>query len=103
MHRVVVGLIGVFALCGAAAQAQMPGGSAERGARLAQAWCAGCHVVGARGADAAPPLSEIAKQPELSTDWLILWLADPHPAMPQLQLSRQEIADIMAHMERLTE
>jgi hypothetical protein len=30
------------------------------------------------------------------------WLADPHPPMPNLDLSRQEINDIMAYLQSLT-
>jgi mono/diheme cytochrome c family protein len=30
------------------------------------------------------------------------WLADPHPPMPNLNLSRQEIDDILAYLESLT-
>ena len=102
MHRAVV-LATALALA-SGAQAQVPAqrpGDADRGAALAQAWCAGCHVVGLRGTDVAPPLAEIALRPGRTADYLWAWLADPHPVMPQLNLSRQEIADLIAHLQRL--
>jgi mono/diheme cytochrome c family protein len=77
----------------------------DAGQRLAARWCAGCHVVGGRERDAqdsAPALPAIAKRqlPENRT-WLRAWLSAPHPPMPDLGLSRQEIEDVAAFLDRL--
>jgi hypothetical protein len=49
------------------------------------------------GQDAAPTL------PPANRDqgWLRTWLIDPHPPMPNLHLSRQEIDDIIAYLSSL--
>jgi mono/diheme cytochrome c family protein len=37
-----------------------------------------------------------------SADEIRGWLADPHPPMPNLELSRREIEDIVAYLQSLT-
>lgn len=76
-------------------------GDAAEGERLAKRWCAGCHAVEQAGSDLAPPLQTIARKPGRDEGYLFLWLSDPHPPMPQLQLSRQEIGDIIAYLQTL--
>jgi mono/diheme cytochrome c family protein len=71
------------------------------GREIAQRWCAGCHAVEGRGADLAPPLASIANKPEFVEGYYWTWLSDPHPPMPNLYLSRQEIADIIAYLRTL--
>ncbi len=73
----------------------------EAGRALASAWCSGCHAVERAGADLAPPLGTIARRAGRSEGYLFGWLSDPHPPMPQLNLSRQEIADIIAYLQGL--
>src|SRR5689334_18891469 len=78
----------------------------DAGQRLAQRWCAGCHAVGAgrqaEAQDSAPTLPAVAKR-QLSENrtWVRAWLTAPHPPMPDLALSRQEIEDVVAYLERL--
>jgi cytochrome c len=77
---------------------------AEQGHEIAKTWCAGCHVVepgGTAGSDAAPPLPVVAQNPSLSPDRLRAWLADPHPPMPNLSLSRDEIEALVAYIGSL--
>lgn len=73
------------------------------GREIAQRWCAGCHAVEGSGADLAPPLASIANQPEFIDNYYWTWLSDPHPPMPNLYLSRQEISDIIAYLRTLRE
>jgi mono/diheme cytochrome c family protein len=76
----------------------------EQGHEIARTWCAGCHVVepgGAAGSDAAPPLPVVAQDPSLSPDRLRAWLADPHPPMPNLSLTRDEIEALVAYIGSL--
>jgi mono/diheme cytochrome c family protein len=74
------------------------------GERLAQRWCAACHVVASdqRQANAdAPPFGEIAKRPNFSESGLTTFLLDPHAKMPNMNLSRIEAGDIAAYVHRL--
>jgi mono/diheme cytochrome c family protein len=76
----------------------------EQGHEIARNWCSGCHVVeagGASGSDAAPPLPAVAQNPALSPDRLRAWLADPHPPMPNLSLTRDEIEALVAYIGSL--
>lgn len=78
-------------------------GDAAAGAAMAQQWCSGCHVVdGARrGSDTAPSFDAIARRTRSDKDWVRAWLIQPHPPMPNLNLTRQEIDDIVAYLESL--
>lgn len=79
-------------------------GDAEEGHRLALLWCANCHVVDDAQATASadvPPFTAIANSEALTTESLSVFLADPHPVMPDMDLSRSEIADIVAYIESL--
>ena len=73
-------------------------GDVANGSHIAQAWCSGCHVTGVGGTDMAPPLAEIAARPGRDEDWFHTWLSDPHPPMPRLELSRRDIADLIAYL-----
>jgi mono/diheme cytochrome c family protein len=76
---------------------------ADVGRELARRWCTACHVVDREGtgADAGPALPS-ALAGERSAEEIESWLADPHPLMPNLDLSREEIDDIMAYLQSLT-
>lgn len=76
---------------------------AENGHKTARAWCSKCHLVeaGQAASDAAPTFLQIASNPELTPDRIRGWLADPHPRMPNLNLSRQEIEGLVAYLESL--
>jgi mono/diheme cytochrome c family protein len=77
---------------------------ASNGMRVAELWCAACHVVtfSQRQANAdAPPFEEIAKRPNFSAPGLVTFLLDPHAKMPNMNLSRIEANDIAAYIETL--
>ena len=76
----------------------------KQGEKLARQWCTSCHLVGGdqgAGGDAAPTFAMIAETAEDRTDDLRAWLADPHPPMPNLNLTRYEIDDLLAYIESL--
>ena len=78
----------------------------NQGARLAERWCVSCHVPGpgmktGPGTDAGPPFAQIAADPALTEQRLRGWLANPHPPMPNLNLTRAEIEDLIAHIRSL--
>ena len=76
---------------------------AREGYDLARQWCTSCHIIapGQAGSDAAPPFSSIANRAAFSEDGLRAWLADPHPPMPNLNLSRHEIDRVIAYLRSL--
>jgi mono/diheme cytochrome c family protein len=77
---------------------------ASNGMRVAQLWCAACHVVtvSQREANAdAPPFEEIAKRPNFSEQGLVTFLLDPHAKMPNMNLTRIEANDIAAYIGTL--
>jgi mono/diheme cytochrome c family protein len=77
---------------------------AFNGERLAERWCAACHVVASNQREAnadAPPFEEIAKRPNFSESGLVTFLLDPHSKMPNMNLSRFEAGDIAAYVSKL--
>jgi mono/diheme cytochrome c family protein len=77
---------------------------AFNGKRLAERWCAACHVVSATQREAyadAPPFEDIARRPSFSESGLLTFLLDPHAKMPNMSLSRFEAGDIAAYIGTL--
>lgn len=95
-------LAGVVVIASSALAAEQ--GNAERGAMLAKRWCASCHVVDvtqAKGSVDAPSFAALASSPGKTAEGLTDFLTMPgttHSKMPDLQLSRVEISDIVAHI-----
>jgi mono/diheme cytochrome c family protein len=91
--------IAVLLVVGGTARAA---GDAEAGHKLAQLWCTSCHIVddSRQGADTAPPFPSIAQR-HLDRAWIRAWITAPHPPMPNLNLSRQQIDDVVAYLDRL--
>jgi len=79
------------------------GGDRDAGSSLVRKWCSGCHIVDSsgEGTDAAPPFQSIAQDHGKDQTWLRAWLVAPHPTMPDLNLSRDEIDDIVAYLSSL--
>jgi mono/diheme cytochrome c family protein len=79
-------------------------GNPERGQQLAGRWCASCHLVGPEQREAladVPSFASVARREDLSEALLAAFLATPHPPMPNMSLSRQEIADVLAYIRSL--
>jgi mono/diheme cytochrome c family protein len=74
----------------------------EQGEQIAKRWCAPCHLASPDQKQAradVPPFVTLARS---KTDQqLAAFLTDPHPRMPNLHLSREEIADIVAFIRSL--
>ncbi|MBP2312709.1 c-type cytochrome [Azospirillum soli] len=96
-----LGAAALAALLTSAASAQPADPVAGR--RLANRWCTSCHVVdsGKGGTDAVPTLASIARDPNRGPNWVRQWLTSPHPPMPDLNLSRNEIEDVVAYLQSL--
>jgi mono/diheme cytochrome c family protein len=81
-----------------------PALAADNGERLARRWCSPCHVVASdqRGPTGeAPPFATIAAKPDFDAARLAFFLLEPHPKMPNMQLSRTEAADLAAYIATL--
>ncbi len=76
-------------------------GDAAAGHALARQWCTGCHVVDNTGQDVAPPFASIARRRAGDPTWVRAWLAAPHPSMPNFNLARQQVEDIVAYLQSL--
>ena len=89
----------IWASIAAAAPAQP-----DHGEKLARHWCASCHIVAndqKGGSDTAPPFATIARKPGFDGGKIAQFLMDPHPKMPDMQLSRDEAKDLGAYIAGL--
>jgi len=80
---------------------------ADHGKTLALRWCSTCHLVAndqdrVSGAS-VPSFYDIARAPGFDDEALKIFLADPHPKMPNMTLSNSEIADITRYIRSLSE
>ncbi|MEX6508416.1 cytochrome c [Jiella sp. M17.18] len=94
-------LVGLLAI--GAAQAQPKGDPAE-GRRIAERWCAGCHVVSPNQTSASADVltfKAIAKKAGDHPESLEAFLADPHPVMVDISLTQREIRDLVAYIASL--
>jgi mono/diheme cytochrome c family protein len=76
---------------------------AVKGEVIAKRWCAACHLVSSDQTQAnsdAPSFKAVAHK-KLSSKTLTAFLTDPHPKMPDMSLTRSEIADIVAYIKGL--
>ncbi|WP_293862606.1 cytochrome c [uncultured Alsobacter sp.] len=76
-------------------------GDPANGKVIAQRWCAECHVVTPEqtsGKADVPPFSAIAAK-GYKDDSLQRFLMNPHPKMPDMQIGRNEAADLVAWID----
>ncbi len=74
------------------------------GLTIVKRWCSSCHLVehGQKGPTTeATPFATIAKRGGFDAAKLAFFLLDPHPKMPNMQLTRSEAADIAAYISTL--
>jgi cytochrome c len=78
-------------------------GNAEAGRLLVLRSCSSCHATEAAktATDNAPPFAAVAKTNKDRPAWIRLWLMEPHPPMPNISLSRQQIDDVIAYLATL--
>lgn len=82
------------------------GGDAENGETLARALCTSCHVVGREPPEGAvvadvPTFVAIANAPDQNSERIAGRIVIPHPQMPQIPLTRNEIADLATYIMTL--
>jgi mono/diheme cytochrome c family protein len=75
----------------------------QAGRLLAERSCTACHALDTQpsGSDAAPSFARLAATNRESPGWVRAWLTEPHPPMAGINLTRQEIEDIVAYLETL--
>ena len=76
-------------------------GNPKTGLQIAQRWCASCHLVAPEqraGSADVPTFQAIARREDLTEALLTAFLSSSHPRMPDMALSRQEIADLVAYI-----
>jgi mono/diheme cytochrome c family protein len=73
------------------------------GQRIAERWCSGCHVVASgpqQGSDQIPTFAQIGRSDRFDDGLLAAFLsAQHHSRMPNLSLTRSEVADLVAYIE----
>ncbi len=100
-HVLVVGVVVSAALAGAALAQVHP--DAKTGRKIAEKLCVGCHTVGAEASGSTvaadvPSFARIASKPGQTAQGIAGAIVVPHPPMPQIQLTREEIGDIAAYI-----
>lgn len=100
--------VGILRVCGVALLllgATSAGAEDEivRGGELAKRWCADCHVIAPNGpgGDAGPPFVSVADRIGQTEGELQVWLADPHPPMPDPVLAAPEYRALAAYIMSL--
>ncbi|MYZ49353.1 c-type cytochrome [Propylenella binzhouense] len=96
--------VSAFLLVACTGGTALAAGNAERGGTIAGRWCASCHLVGPGQTSASadvPTFAAVAARSKGELGWLEGFLADPHPAMPDMSLTRQEIRDLAAYIGSL--
>jgi mono/diheme cytochrome c family protein len=77
-------------------------GDARKGQQIAETVCAECHAVGAAQSSSlsarAPAFSAIANTPGMTETALTVWFRTPHPTMPNLILSAEDIDHVIAYI-----
>jgi mono/diheme cytochrome c family protein len=98
-----VGPLVLMLSCGSA-HAQIAAPDALKGLELAERLCATCHAVTpgvASGRPDVPSFAAIAKLPDLTPERLVGAIIFPHPPMPEVPLTREEIRNVVAYIMAL--
>lgn len=98
-------LAALFLTCAVPLTPASAAGDADQGERIAQRWCSSCHVIGrkAMASDKAPAFAALAADADKSEGYLRAWISNPHPPMPNFNLTRQTIDDLVAYIRSLSE
>lgn len=78
---------------------------AANGERLVRKLCVNCHQVAPDSGDPVladvPGFREVANRPGMTREAIETFVLNPHPPMPQVQLTRDELSDISAYIMSL--
>ena len=96
----------LFGIAGTGPSAQRAA-DVNKGMEIAQQICSTCHIVGkdAKGVVKAdvPSFTSIADKPGQTTEFIVGRLVLPYRPMPDLKLTRLEMADVAAYIMSLRE
>ena len=98
MKNALLPLAGLAVACALVAPARAT--DLDNGRKLAEHWCAACHVVSSeqtRGSADVPTFADVARRRDARS--LALFLTKPHGQMPDMALSQPEIADLVGWIE----
>lgn len=108
VHRMIIGIgLGVSMIGGPALAAapQTPKPDPVKGRVLAERACVACHVVSERAvspvAADVPTFAAIANKPGQTMEAIAGRIVIPHPPMPAIALSREEIGNVVAYIMTL--
>lgn len=73
-------------------------GDVTRGQEVVNRWCVSCHALGAPLDDRIPSLPALARNIARSEGAVRAFLMNPHEPMPPLEISNQQIEDILAYL-----
>lgn len=73
-------------------------GDAARGKEIVARWCVGCHSAGPTVDDRIPSFAALANDLSGSEGAIRAFLMQPHKPMPPLEISTQQIEDIIAFL-----
>jgi mono/diheme cytochrome c family protein len=76
-------------------------GDSGHGAGIFSTWCTSCHAVDIAATDQIPSAPQLANDPGHTDSVIRGFLVHPHKPMPPLNLSTQEIEDIIAYLHTL--
>lgn len=80
-------------------------GDAEQGRQTAERLCTSCHVTESSSSQTVPAgvptMRTIANKPDQTAARIAGMLIDPHPPMPNVRVTREEINDIVAYLQSL--
>ncbi len=78
-------------------------GAPVEGREGAARWCAPAHAIapGRASNEHAPAFESIVQDRGRSDEWISTWLLTPHDMMPDLALTRDEIAALVAYFDSL--
>ena len=96
-------ILSLLCLCAALGEAATAADIAA-GERLARQWCANCHIVGNNTVgpvQEGPPNFATIARTGMTDSELRGFLSRPHGQMPDLSLTRSEIADLIGYIDTL--
>jgi len=102
MSRALIGIVAAAILAGLP-PANATGGIPLLGKEIAEHWCAACHLVSREQTSAVadvPSFFEIAERRQDLND-LAHFLTDPHPVMPDISLTNDEVGHLIAYIASL--
>ena len=80
-------------------------GTAAEGEAIASRWCVSCHNIGKgskpAASDTVPTFDSVARRKNFNRVQLETWIGHPHPPMPNLNLTRDEIDSLVNYIESL--